>query len=89
MVGQDVSGRAEVVIVRTLLFTMKMTSEEHARFVRVAEKWGLNIANLLRTLVAREERIDEVAESLSEPYRKNRKNKIAVHRKVAAVRARR
>lgn len=40
---------------RTLLFTMKMTEEEHARFVRVAERWGLNIANLLRALVKRED----------------------------------
>lgn len=43
------------IIVRTLLFTMKMSHEEHARFVRVAKKWGLNIANLLRALVARED----------------------------------
>jgi len=47
--------------VRTRLFTMKMTDEEHARFARVAKRWGINIANLLRALVAREDEATRAA----------------------------
>lgn len=65
---------------------MRMTEKENARFRRVAEKWGLSVANLLRALVAREERIDEATDGLSEPLRRIKREEVAMRRRVAAVR---